>query len=121
MPCRADAGGAVDVKANIALAASLGVAGMQPDAGRHADTLGPGMVGEGTLDLDGGLHRVDGAGKGDKEAVALRIDLTAVVRLKDRAQQHTVLSEHIAVAWPKALEQLRRALDVGEEQGDRAA
>ena len=40
---------------------------------------------------------------------------------KGRPEQTLVLGEHQRVALTELLEQLRRPLDVGEEEGDRAA
>src|SRR5688500_11890700 len=78
------------------------------------------MRGECLLDRYGGGDGVAGAWKGDEEAIALRIDFVAMMCLKKGAQQLAILREHIAIARAEALEQLRGAFDIGEEQRDGA-
>jgi hypothetical protein len=63
---------------------------------------------------------VRGAWKGDEERVALRVDLDASVSLERLAECAPVLREHVGVLLPELLQEPRRALDVGEEKGDRS-
>ena len=59
--------------------------------------------------------------KGDEEGVALGVDLDAAVGGEGVAQEAAVLGQRIGVALgAEGVEQLRRALDVGEQEGDRA-
>ena len=53
-----------------------------------------------------------------KKNVALGVDLDAAERSEVQAHQPAVLVEQLAVAVAELLEQLRRALDVAEDEGD---
>src|SRR6266480_1382246 len=59
--------------------------------------------------------------KDDEECVTFGVDLVAVMRLERSAQQAAVVREQLCVALSRTLKQLRRALDVGKEQGYGAA
>ena len=83
--------------------------------GDHGDELWVRAV---ALSLDGGEHRILRACKRDEEGVALRVDLVAAVRRERGAKQPSVVGEHVGVAVAKLLDEPRRALDVGEEEGD---
>ena len=67
-------------------------------------------------------HGVRGVGEGEVEGVALHLDLDAAPRSEAVPEEPTVILEgpHVAVV-AELLQQASRALDVGEEQGDRAA
>ena len=65
--------------------------------------------------------RVRGAGEGDKERVALRVHLDAAVIVERGSEQAAVLVERRCVAVAELVQQLRRALDVGEEERDDAS
>ena len=54
--------------------------------------------------------------EGDKEGVALGIDLVAVVPLKGATQQGPALTKHLGVLCAQVLHEARRAFDIGEEQ-----
>src|SRR4051794_29637796 len=110
-----DAGRSNHIQPDIALPAALGVAGMHSHARQNSHAFGPWMGYDCSLALHGCLNRIDGARKGDEEAIALRIDLATVMCLEDRAQQRTILGEHIAVAYAEPLEQLCRVLNVREQ------
>jgi hypothetical protein len=73
------------------------------------------------LRVHSAVHCVARAPEGDEEGVALRVDLVAVMRGERRPQDPLVLGEHLLVAVAERLHQPRGALDVGEEEGDRAA
>ena len=57
----------------------------------------------------------------DEEGVALRVDLDAVVARERRAQHLPVLGQRVRIRLPELVQKPRRALDVREEEGDRAA
>ena len=60
--------------------------------------------------------------EGDEERIALRVHLDPVVRVERRAQLPPMLRERSGVRLrPKLVQQPRRALDVREEERDRAA
>jgi hypothetical protein len=108
---RTDTGGAVHVHAHVPLGRHLRLTGV--DAHAHGQR-------ERGLCL---LRRGDRGGcrrEGDEEGVALRIHLDAPVPLAGRAQDAAVLGQQVGVALAVLLQQPRRALDVGEEEGDGA-
>ena len=109
---RADPGGTVDVEADVALVGDDGVAGVDadPDADRGLRR---------SLDSLGCRDGVVGPTEGDEERVALRVDLDAVVRRRSRADP-PVLGQQVGVVLAVFVEQTCRALDVGEQEGDRA-
>ena len=61
---------------------------------------------------------ITGAREGDKEGVALGIDLVAVVPLKGATQHGPALAEHLGVLHAQVLHEARRAFDIREEQRD---
>jgi hypothetical protein len=66
-------------------------------------------------------YRISGARKRIEERIALGIDLDAAVCVARGSEKATVVDKHFLVPLAKMLEQLCRALDVGEEQRDGAA
>ena len=68
----------------------------------------------------GGRNGFGGARKRDEEGVPLRVDLDARVLREGIPQNPPVLGEEVGVCRPVLLEEPRRALDVGEEEGDGA-
>ena len=68
-----------------------------------------------------GGDRGRSVGEGDEERVALCVDLDATVADERVAKHATVLGQHLGVALGSELvQQLGRALDVGEEERDGA-
>ena len=65
--------------------------------------------------------RASTRGEGDKERVALRVDLEAVPFRERRAQHLALIGEEVRVPWRRSFQQPRRALDVGEQERDRAS
>ena len=67
-------------------------------------------------------QRLDRIGKRVQERVSLRVDLDAAVRGEGAAQEPAVLGERLDIAGlAELLDQPRRALDVGEQEGDNSA
>ena len=64
------------------------------------------------------MIRVMCVAEGDEERIALRIDLGAAMLGKRGPKQGAMLGKHRAVALLQPLDQLRRAIDVGEEKRD---
>jgi hypothetical protein len=109
-PCRA-----VDVAADVALGRQVRRPGV--DAHPHADGTGR----EGLLALPRGVDRALGRPEGDKERIALVVDLDAAVARAGVAQDPPVLREGISVRRRTQLvEEPGRSLDVGEQERDRA-
>ena len=73
------------------------------------------------LGVDRRRDGVLGTPEGDEEGVALRVDLVTSVCGECRANDALVVGEHLRVAAAELLHERRRALDVGEQEGDRAA
>jgi hypothetical protein len=115
VPDRGDARGAMDVEPDVPLVGDDRLAGV--DAHTHAD--GPRR--QRLLPHPGGGQRVTCARERHEERVALRVDLDPVVR-GERCPEHApVLPQRVRVAVTQLVQQLRRAFDVGEEEGDGAA
>lgn len=72
------------------------------------------MGSQGALSLDDAIERIQGAREGDEEGVALRVDLVAVVGKNRRPQQVALVGQDGGILLAQALEQPRRAFDVGE-------
>jgi hypothetical protein len=79
------------------------------------------MTVERPLGVGGGLSGGACAREDVEERVALGVDLFAPVARERLAQDAPMLGEDLAVAIAELLEQLGRAFDVREQEGDRAA
>ena len=103
----------MDVDADVALLGDERLAGVEAysDLDRPVQRL---------LCLRRRRERIGGAGEGDEEGVALRVDLDAAVGGERLAKHPPVFGESVCVGVAELLQELRRALDVGEQEGDRA-
>ena len=102
---RAEAGGAVDIQADVAAGAEARLAGVQAHPHPDRDTLRPGILGQRSLRCHRGRDGVGGTGEDDEEAVALGIDLPPAVGLEGRSQQMLMRLQRGAVAFAEPLEQ----------------
>ena len=110
-----DPGRPVDVGSDVALVGDERCPRVQPDP--NADR----PRGEPVRDRLRRLERPRRGGEGDEEGVPLRIDLDAAVRRARIPHHPPVLGERVRIRLGAELVQKpRRALDVGEEEGDRA-
>ena len=116
----ADPCGPVHVDPDVALLADDRLAGV--DAHPHADVfaVGPVVRRERALGRDGRGDRVAGTLEGIEEGVALRVELAPAARVEGVTDDRAMGAERLRVAVVEPLEQLRRAFDVGEDEGDRA-
>ncbi len=107
----------VDVEPDVADPVARRLAGV--DAHPHADraVIRPGVPDQRALRGDGGRDRGVGAREGEVEAVAGRALLDPFVLAEGRPEQAMMVDEQIGVASAERLQQLRRALDVGEHEG----
>ena len=113
---RGDACSAVDVDPDV----SLGRHGRRARVEAHANPERAEV--ERRLSVDRCGRRARCGGKGDEEGVALRVDLDPAVRGERGAESAPVLRQRLGVRLgPERVQQPRRALDVREEEGDRAA
>ena len=112
---RADPGRKVDVGPDVPLArhARRARVDADPDANR------PGIEELGSLRSSG--DRIVRRGKDEEERVALGVDLGAVVARERFPQGAPVIGQDVCVAVAELMEEPRRSLHVGEEEGDRAA
>jgi hypothetical protein len=111
---RADAGGAVDVDAHVALARQGRLARVHAHA--HADV----PARQCTLRLRCSSNRIGRPDENGEERVALRVDLLTA-GLRERAPQNpAMLVENVGIPVPEPAQQRRRPLHVREQEGDRA-
>ena len=89
---------------------------MQPHAKDGRPTLRPGLARHRTLRCGSRGDCVLNSGKGDKERVALGVDLDAVVSLPDVAEKPVVRREQLDVGVTKLVQQAGGALHVGEQE-----
>ena len=73
------------------------------------------------LRVDRCRNRVTRAGERVEERVALRVDLPAASDLERVADEAPLRGDDVAVPVAELVEQPRRALDVGEDEGHRPA
>src|SRR5205823_5522381 len=78
------------------------------------------MASQGALRSDRCGDSISGTGESDEEGIALRVDLAAAILLEGMTQQASALRQHAGIALAQLLEQLRGALDIREEEGERS-
>jgi hypothetical protein len=92
---------------------------MQADSHTNDGFVGPNGPCVSSLDLDCRRHRLTGAGEGEEERIALRVDLDSTRRAKGVADDAAVSSEHLPVSIPELLQQRGRRFHVREHARDR--
>ena len=116
MPGGRDAGGAMDVSADVALLRQQWRARVQADA--NSDRAGGEPVDEGCR----GGERALRCRKCEEEGVPLRVHLSSAVRRAGLPDQAPVVGERLGVGLRAELvQQRRRAFDVGEDKRDSAS
>ena len=121
VPRVADARRLVHRVADVPVAAHVRLAGVKAHTHAQGDSLRPLVRGQDGLGGSGGRDPRARAAKDDEEGIALGFDLDPARVGKGLAQQFVVHRENLAVAVAaEALEQPRRALDIGEQEGHRA-
>ena len=106
--------------ADVPFAADRRLACVHPHAHAQLLALRPRVRCQRPLRVDGGADGIlHAAGRGE-EGVALRVDLRAVVLGQGGADDPLVVGERRPVLVAQLLEHARRALDVGEQEGDGA-
>ena len=118
---RADARGAHDVETDVSLLVHRRLTGVQPDPYADLDLARPRLSGMRALRLDGSGDGVSRTREHEEEGVTLRVDLDPVACREGVADDSPVRRQHVAVVVAEALEELRRVLDVGEDEGDGSA
>jgi len=118
VPGGPDPGGAMDGKARVTTLRGDGLARVQAHADLDLDALRPRVGDERELRVDRCEHPVARAREDDEEGVPLRIHLVAAVLAEGVAQYALVLRQDLRVPLAQLLQEARRSLDVGEEEGD---
>ncbi len=111
---------AVEIDADVPLAARHGRAGVEADPHPQGGSIGPAVLGEGALDGHRGAKGGKAVGEGHEEGVALGVDHVSAVLGDRRAQDAAVIRQGFGVTLAERSQETRRALDVGEHEGDRA-
>ena len=114
---RADACRTMDVDAHVAGRGLGGLAGVDAHADADVGAVRPLVARDAALSGDGAEECRPGRGEREVEAVAGRALLHAVVLPEGLAEQSMVVGEHGRVPTSQGMEQLGRALDVGEDEG----
>ena len=114
MTGRRDARRLVNVEAEVVAVGKLRLAGM------NADPNANGSCGERVLCVGGRDHRVRRARERGEDRIVLRSEFDAAVSYERLLERPPVRTEQLGVTRSHLLQQPRRALDVGEEEGDRA-
>jgi hypothetical protein len=115
--CRArDAGGTVDVHADVGAIVDNRIAGMDPHPNSNLLTRGPGKLGESALTLGRGLYRFLGGGEDDVETVTFGAKLDTAMSGPRFAKHLALTIERVGIGAAKPRKQPRRALNVGKQQ-----
>ena len=91
-----------------------------PDPDLDRGGVRPGVAGERPLRFHRAQHGLVRASKRVEEGVALGVDLVAAVGGEGLPQEPLVLGQNLRPAPTQLPDELRRALDVGEQEGDGA-
>src|SRR5262249_53129567 len=114
-----DAGRANDVEPEVALFAHVRLAGVEAHAHPQLASVRPRVVVQRTLRVDRGRDRIARPREREEERVALRVHLRAAAVAEGLAHEPPVVARDLPVALvPELLQETRRALDVGEHEGD---
>jgi hypothetical protein len=103
------------VQADVAFVSQDRLAGVQPDTHPQGYTIRPGVRESKLLHRRGGYYGIGCAVKGGEEGITLRVDFMPACTLEGRTQQLAVHSKQRSIAVSELVQQLRRALDIGEE------
>ena len=119
VPGVADPGGLVHREADVPVLAEGRLARVQPHPHLDDRAVRPLLRHQAPLSGDRGLERGARAAEDREERVALPVDLDPA-RLLEREPEHLVVeAEHLPVLLAaELLQELRRALDVAEQEGD---
>ncbi len=110
---------AVDVHADVVRRHGERLAGMDPDPDPDLDAGRPARPRERQLPVGRRRDRILRPGERHEQCVALLVHRVAGVPFERLQQQPTMKLQHAGVGVrTEALQELRRALDIGEQQGD---
>src|SRR5439155_8673570 len=111
---------AVHVQSEVGLPADARLAGVDTHADAQLDTRRPVVLGEGLLCSDDGLRSLPRILEDDEELVAALVDDDAALTFDGLVEEPAVFVEDVRVPVAETLHELRRALDVGEDECDRS-
>ena len=114
----ADPGRTMDVEADVALGCPDRLARVDAHPVPYGDPVRPFPGRDCELAVDRGLDRRSGALEHEIQPIAGRAPLERTVDGERFADQPMVIGQHRRIPVPEDLEQPRRALDVGEHEGD---
>jgi hypothetical protein len=115
---RSDTGRAMDIDANVIISRPVAFARVEADPYRDASIRGPVDRGEVPLAGRRGYDRVLRARENDEEGIAFGPLLPAPMGGEDGSERCAVALEECRPIVPEALDEMRRAFDVGEQEGD---
>jgi hypothetical protein len=115
-----DPRGAVKVDADVALGGRCRLARVHADADADFGVFRPLVRDHRPLGCGGGCYGVVRVGEDDEEGVALGSELEAAVLAESRPEEPVVVGEDRRPFVTESLGEGSRALDVGEEEGNRA-
>ena len=110
----------MDVQAVIRPVADRRLPGVKAHADSQVDALRPRMSGECALGLGNRLGCTDGILEDDEELVAAVVDDLSGAALDRLSEETPVIREHRRVAVAEQADELRGALDIGEDECDRS-
>lgn len=116
----ADARCPYDVEAHVSLLVNRRLSRVQADPHANRDTSRPLRGSMCALGVHCSSESVPGAREDEEERVSLRVHLDAVASRKRISDDAPVAGEHLAVVVAQPLQELRRVLDVGEDERDGA-
>src|ERR687892_1926084 len=119
MPGSGDARRTMDVDADVVIAAAGPFAGVEAHPYADLGSVRPCVLGDASLGQDRGRDCGGRAVEDREEAVALGTDLDASRVDDGLAKDAAVVRQEISVPVLERLDEARRTLDVGEEEGDR--
>jgi hypothetical protein len=115
----ADAGGLMDREADVLVLLDDHIADVDAHPDLHGDAIRPGRTTEDELAFRCGQHRVLGCREDREQRVALGSDQPSPEPLEGRREKASVIQEQLAVPDAQIAKQVRRSLDVGEEERQR--
>ena len=116
---RADPRPSMDPDPHVALRGGGRLCRVDPHPDPELAAVRPCVVRQGALAVARCDDRVARAGEADEEGVTLRVDLVPLERGEGLAQEPSVIVEHGGVRLgAEVSKQPRRALDIGEQEGD---
>ncbi len=112
---RGDSGRAVDVDADVSLLRNERLPGVDPDPNTNRPAA------QAVTDLLGSGHRSGSPRERGEERVALRVHLDPRMPAQSATYHLPMCTEKVRVRVAVLMKELRRALDIGEEECDGAA